>query len=272
MTIWILIQTTLVVAFGLSIIMAMAWAARRQTGNSGWVDVFWTFGLGIVALVSALVVLPGVDGWTWRQFVVAGLIALWSLRLGGHIAQRNLAIADDPRYAALTNEWRAQASSRMFWLLQKQALVTIPLALSVFLAAQNPAAEFRLQDLLAIVVALIAIAGEGFADRQLQQFKSRSAATNGVCDYGLWRWSRHPNYFFEWLGWLVYPLFAIDLSGAYPWGWLALVGPVCMYWLLRYVSGIPPLEKHLLQSRGAAYRAYQARTSAFFPFPAKSAG
>ena len=70
------------------------------------------------------------------------------------------------------------------------------------------------------------------------------------------------------MGWLAYPLFAIDLSGSYPWGWLALSGPACMYWLLRHVSGIPPLEEHLIKSRGAAYRAYQERTSAFFPLPA----
>lgn len=272
MTIWILMQATLVVAVSLSIIMALAWVVRRQTGNSGWVDAVWTAGLGIVGFASALIVLPGADGWTLRQLIVASLIALWSLRLGVHIAQRNLVNDDDPRYAALAREWGAEASTRMFWLLQKQALVTIPLALSVFLAAQNPVLELRLQNVLALLIAVIAIIGEGIADRQLQHFKSRSPATNGICDYGLWRWSRHPNYFFEWLGWLAYPLFAIDLSGSHPWGWLALGGPVCMYWLLRHVSGIPPLEKHLLQSRGTAYRVYQARTNAFFPFPAKSAG
>jgi steroid 5-alpha reductase family enzyme len=272
MTIWIFSQATLAIAIYLSIIVAVAWAVRRQTNNSGWVDAVWTFGLGIVGLASALIVLPGSEDWTSRQIIVAILIALWSLRLGAHIAQRNLVIEDDPRYAALAKEWGTEASQRMFWLLQKQALVTIPLALSVFLAAHNPVSELRLQDTLAILIAVIAIIGEGIADRQLRQFKSRSDAASGVCDKGLWGWSRHPNYFFEWFGWLAYPIFAIDLSGAYPWGWLALAGPLCMYLLLRHVSGIPPLEKHLIQSRGDAYRAYQNRTSAFFPLPAKSPG
>ncbi len=272
MTIWIFIKAALAIAICLSMIMALAWAVRRQTNNSGWVDAVWTFGMGIVGLASALIVLPGAEDWTSRQIIVAILIALWSLRLGAHIAQRNLEIEDDPRYAALAKEWGAEASQRMFWLLQKQALVTIPLALSVFLAAQNPVSGLRLQDALAILVALMAIIGEGISDRQLRQFKSRSDTASGVCDQGLWRWSRHPNYFFEWLGWLAYPIFAIDLSGTYPWGWLALAGPLCMYWLLRHVSGIPLLEKHLIQSRGDAYHAYQNRTSAFFPLPAKSLG
>jgi steroid 5-alpha reductase family enzyme len=272
MTIWILAQATLSLAISLSIIMSVAWVVRRQTQNSGWVDAVWTFGLGLVGLISALVVLPGADGWSLRQWIVASLIVFWSIRLGVYITQRNLMIEDDPRYAALAQEWGARASIGMFWLLQKQALVTIPLALSVFLAAHNPVQGLRFQDLLAIFVAVTAIVGEGVADRQLRHFKTAASNTNGVCDRGLWAWSRHPNYFFEWLGWLAYPLFAIDLSGGYPLGWLALAGPVCMYWLLRHVSGIPPLEQHLMQSRGAAYRSYQARTSAFFPLPFKFPG
>jgi steroid 5-alpha reductase family enzyme len=88
-----------------------------------------------------------------------------------------------------------------------------------------------------------------------------------VCDAGLWSWSRHPNYFFQWLGWLAYPLIAFDPFGGYPLGWLTVVGPICMYWLLVHVSGIPLLEQHMMRSRGDVFRAYQARTSAFFLRP-----
>jgi steroid 5-alpha reductase family enzyme len=79
--------------------------------------------------------------------------------------------------------------------------------------------------------------------------------------------SRHPNYFFEWLCWLAYPLIAINLSGYNPLGWLTLAAPACMYWVLVHVSGIPPLEEHMLRSRGAQFRALQARTRPFFPLP-----
>jgi steroid 5-alpha reductase family enzyme len=160
----------------------------------------------------------------------------------------------------------------MFWLLQKQALVTIPLALSVLLAAHNPATGLRVQDWLAVAVLITAITGEATADWQLRRFRSVSTNHGRVCEVGLWRWSRHPNYLFEWLGWLAYPLLAIDLSGEFALGWLAIAGPVCMYWLLANVSGVPPLEEHMLRSRGEAYRAYQARTSVFFPAPPRAEG
>jgi steroid 5-alpha reductase family enzyme len=116
-------------------------------------------------------------------------------------------------------------------------------------------------------VLFIAIAGEAIADRQLRKFRAGPAHRDGVCDVGLWAWSRHPNYFFEWLGWVAYPLFAIDPGGDYWWGWLAILAPVFMYQVLVHLSGIPPLEQHMLRSRGEAFQKYQARVSAFFPFP-----
>lgn len=253
-------------SIALSIIMAGAWIVQQKTRNSGWVDTIWTFGLGFVCVIAVLAPV-GLSEAGFRQLLVAALVALWSLRLGFHIANRSAGLSDDPRYAELIKQWAADASQQMFWLLQKQALVTIPLAASVLLAAHNPAAELRPQDWLGVTVLLLAIAGGAVADRQLRRFRATSANRGKVCDTGLWRWSRHPNYFFEWLGWVSFPLIAIDLAGEYPLGWLAIAGPVCIYWLLRYVSGVPPLEEHMLRSRGDAYRRYQARTSEFFPMP-----
>ena len=108
----------------------------------------------------------------------------------------------------------------MFWFLQSQAAVGIILALSIVLAAQNPNPNLRLQDLIGLVILLAAIVGEAIADRQLRAFKSDLANRNAVCDVGLWRWSRHPNYFFEWLLWLAYPIIGIDFAGHNPAGWL----------------------------------------------------
>jgi steroid 5-alpha reductase family enzyme len=116
---------------------------------------------------------------------------------------------------------------------------------------------------------VIAIVGEAIADRQLATFRADPKNRGQVCDVGLWGMSRHPNYFFEWFGWLAYPAIAIDL-GSYPWGWIALCGPALMYWLLVYASGIPPLEAHMLRSRGAAFRAYQDRVNAFWPGPPRA--
>jgi steroid 5-alpha reductase family enzyme len=89
-----------------------------------------------------------------------------------------------------------------------------------------------------------------------------------VCDDGLWRWSRHPNYFFQWFGWLAYPVIAI--APGYPLGFAALLAPLFMFWILNYVTGVPPLEAQMARSRGDVWHAYQARTSRFFPLPPKA--
>lgn len=92
-----------------------------------------------------------------------------------------------------------------------------------------------------------------------------SANRDKVCDVGFWALSRHPNYFFQWLGWVGYAVVAIGPAGDWGWGWLALAGPALMYWLLVHVSGIPPLEAHMMRSRGAAFTAYAKRVNAFWP-------
>jgi len=258
------------IAIALCVIMAGAWLVQQRTGNSGWVDTIWTFGLGATGLAAALFPLDG-GGLSARQAVTAAFILCWSLRLGLHIAQRSKGITDDPRYAEMARGWGAEAPRRMFWLLQKQAWVTIPLALAIFLAAHDPAPGLRWQDIAAVVVLIVALGGEALADHQLHRFAKNPANKGKVCNVGLWSWSRHPNYFFEWFGWLGYPLLAIDGGSGYGWGYVALLAPACMYWLLVYVSGIPPLEQHMLRSRGEAFRAYQRRTSAFFPLPPAAA-
>jgi steroid 5-alpha reductase family enzyme len=251
----------------LSAVMAGAWLIWLRTRNSGWVDTIWTFGLGFIGALGALLPSAISGQVTQRQAVVVVLIVLWSARLGLHIARRTAGIVDDPRYAKLIGDWGSGANRQMFRLLQKQALVSIPLALSMLLAAFNPVPGLRLQDWIGVTVLLVGIGGEAWSDLQLRRFRAVPANRNRICDQGLWGWSRHPNYFFEWLGWLAYPLFAIDLGGGNFWGFAALGGPLCMYVLLVHVSGIPPLEAHMLERRHGEFRAYQSRTNAFFPAP-----
>jgi steroid 5-alpha reductase family enzyme len=264
------IAALIAISGALSAIMTAAWLIQQRTGNSGWVDTVWTFGLGLTGAVSALIPVAG-EGIQVRQILVAVFAIIWAMRLGAHIGMRTAKITDDPRYANLIKGWGNDAPRRMFWLMQKQAFVSIPLAFSMFLAAHRVAPELTRRDGFAILVMVIAVVGEGLADWQLRRFKSDAANKGGVNDRGLWRWSRHPNYFFETFGWLAYPLLAIDLTGQYPYGWMALAGPACMYWLLVYVSGIPPLEEHMLRTRPEKFRAYQRRTNAFFLGPPKEA-
>jgi len=252
------------IALSLSILMAVAWAVQQRTGNSGWVDTIWTFSLGFVGAGSALWPLDGAPV-TERQWLIAMLVVVWSLRLGVHIAVRTAKITDDPRYAAFAKEWGANSPRRMFVFLQNQGLGSVPLAFSIFVAAHVPSPALRLQDYLGALILLAGIAGEALADAQLKRFRTNATNKGRVCDSGLWRWSRHPNYFFEWFGWLAYPVIAI--TPGYSWGFAALLAPIFMYWILVHVTGIPPLEQQMLRSRGERYRAYQARTSMFFPLP-----
>jgi steroid 5-alpha reductase family enzyme len=260
----VIITAYCVAAF--SLIMALAWWAQRRSGNSGWIDVTWTFGTGGIATIAALVAI--VHPWPqWRQVAVAALVACWCVRLGFHIVIRTHAVADDPRYRQLIVRWGDDAGRQLFWFLQTQAAVGTVLVMAIVLAAHNPDPALRVQDVLGITILIAAITGEAVADWQLRRFGAVPANRHAVCDTGLWAWSRHPNYFFEWLGWLAYPVIAIDLTGHNPYGWLALAAPSLMYWVLVHVSGIPPLEQHMVSSLGEAFRAYQNRTNAFFPWP-----
>jgi steroid 5-alpha reductase family enzyme len=260
----LVLEALLAIALSLSVLMAGAWLVQQRTGNSGWVDTIWTFSLGLVGAASALWPIEGAAP-NARQWLIAVLVTAWSLRLGLHIARRSAGITDDPRYAAFAREWGADSPRKMFVFLQNQALGSIPLAFAIFVAARFPAATLRTQDYLGALILLAGITGEAVADAQLKGFRGRAANKGRVCDVGLWRWSRHPNYFFEWFGWLAYPVIAV--SPAYPFGWAALLAPLFMYWILVHVTGIPPLEQQMLRSRGERYRDYQARTSMFFPLP-----
>ena len=254
---------------GLSLILTVAWAVQERTGNSGWVDVIWTYALGLMGALVAL--WPLVGAVSGRQILVALAILLWSLRLGTHVARRNLKLDDEPRYRKLKADWGAEAQSRMFWFLQLQASAAFLLSLALLAAAHAPRPGLDWRDWLGFALVIGSVVGESVSDAQLKAFAKDPANRGGVCDTGLWRYSRHPNYFFETLGWVGYVVIAADFSGAYPWGWAALIGPAYMYYLLVYVSGVPPLEDHMMRTRPEAFEAYKARTNMFFPGPSRTA-
>jgi steroid 5-alpha reductase family enzyme len=143
------------------------------------------------------------------------------------------------------------------------------LAVSLALAAHRPDVAPDLRDMAGVALFALALVGEAVADRQLSRFAKDPRNRGRVCEVGLWAWSRHPNYFCEWLVWVAFALIAFDPG--WPWSWIALAAPILMYVLLVHVSGVPPLEAHMLRSRGGAFRAYQARVNAFFPGPPRAA-
>jgi len=246
--------------------MATAWWLQQRTDISSWIDFGWTVSVGFVGVGAAM--LPLNPAWPdVRQLVVAAWMICWSLRLASHLLRRARRGHDDPRYAELSRQWGDDAKRRMFWFAQAQAVAALPLVLAALLAAHRPGLWPGWLDVLGSITLGAGLVGAAVSDRQLSEFASLPAHRGKVCDQGLWRWSRHPNYFFEWLGWMGLAITASDPGGEYPAGWLAILAPIAMYWLLVHVSGIPPLEAHMAQTRGDVWKSYCFRTSAFFPWP-----
>jgi steroid 5-alpha reductase family enzyme len=254
----------LAAALLLSAIMTFAWGVRLRIGQSGWIDAFWSAGSGLAAIFLALAPFHDLQP---RQWLCAILAGAWSFRLAGHIVARTAKAAkDDPRYAALVASWGAAWKGRLLFFLQIQAICGFGLAVAVWAAAHAPRPALGWQDWLGVGILALSVLGEGAADAQLRAYGRKHHG--GVANVGLWRWSRHPNYFFEWFGWWAYV--AIAVTPGYWQGWLTLIGPAMMYWLLVHASGIPHLEAHMERSRGEAWRAYKKRTSPFFPMPPRT--
>jgi steroid 5-alpha reductase family enzyme len=151
----------------------------------------------------------------------------------------------------------------MATFFQQQAASVVVLGVPFLLIATNPRPGLAPLEWAALALWCVAVLGEALADAQLAAFKRAPGSRGQVCRRGLWRYSRHPNYFFEWLIWMSYGLFAL----AAPWGWLGLIAPAAILYLLLRVTGIPLTEQQTVLSKGAAYVRYQKSTNAFFPWP-----
>ena len=184
-----LVSLAAVMGIALSAIMAAAWQIQRSTGHTGWIDVCWTFGTGSVAALGSLAPLSD-NQYPARQIMVAALIAIWSLRLGGHILVRTRQVGDDPRYRNLIRQWGSNADLRMFLQLQSQAAVGLILAMSVALAAHNMRPYLGVADFVGATLLMAALAGEALSDWQLRRFKSDPGNRGRICEAGLWGLSR----------------------------------------------------------------------------------
>ncbi len=239
---------------------ALLYLACRWLDNYGFVDVAWSYAFAPVAVFYAW----SGDGWYLRRFMIAGLAVLWSVRLGSHLLKRVAGHhpVEDSRYVQMRRDWADRFHPKMFGFFQLQAVTVALLSVPFLLPVCNPTPAFHVLELAGVTLWFAALFGESVADAQLAAFRRDPANRGRVCDAGLWRYSRHPNYFFEWLVWVGYFVFAL----ASPWGWVAGIGPASILFLLLRVSGIPLNEEAALRSKGDAYRRYQQATSAFVPW------
>ena len=251
----------LIATVALSIVFTLVWWRQLHTKNAGMVDPVWSYSLGALAVWYGV----AATGNEEARAVTAILGGLWGFRLGTHLFLRNTGKPEDGRYKRFRDQWGAKADFNMFWFFQMQVVLAVLLSIGFLVVCYRPD-PIPLPALIAgIALMALSVIGEGVADAQLEAFKKNPANRGRVCRNGIWRYSRHPNYFFECLHWPVYLILAI---GA-PWFFLTLIPPLVMWFLLLKVSGIPMTEAQTAKSR-PEYAEYIATTSAFIPWPPKS--
>lgn len=243
--------------------MVVLWLVQLRTRNAGIVDVAWAALTGSLGVYFALATSTA----GWLRWLAGGMIAAWSLRLTIHLARRVLGAPEEGRYQTLRKNWRQAANRRFFWFFQGQALAAVGLATSVLAVAVALTPPPPWLVAVGVVLWVVGVGGVALADAQLSRFKRRPESQKNTCREGLWQYSRHPNYFFEWLHWCAYIPLA---TGSLLW-WAPISVSAALLYLLLFVTGIPPTEAQALASRGEDYRDYQRTTSKFVPwFPSNS--
>ena len=255
-----LLQQLLIAWAGIFTVINLTFGFSEKIRNAGIIDVLWGFSFGVLAIFFAL----SGEGADARRKALAIVTCLWSIRLGFHLLVRfkKHFPVEDKRYAQLRDKWRENATLKMLGIFHWQGLLIMVFAVIFAVPAWNNSPHLSTLEWAGMGVVVISIFGEAIADWQLTQFKTRCQPKE-VCRVGLWNYSRHPNYFFQWLAWVGFFLFACGTTN----GWMTIYCPLLMLFLLLKVFGVPANEKQNLLSKGMAYEDYQRTTSCFIPLP-----
>ena len=255
-------NTNLLIHVALAALFAMflGFLYQAKYKNAGIVDAIWAFGIMAASIYFAI----NTNGSKEIRILIALLSGIWFLRLGLHIFLRMLSEPEDGRYAHVRGLYGARTNWFHAPFFTFQAGLIVLFSAPMWFVAHHPTPP-TIGMISATIIVAIAFIGEHQADHQLHLFRSDPDNKGKTCREGLWKYSRHPNYFFEWLHWFAYPILAIGMPHGY-WLWLA---PICMFLFLWFITGIPFTEQQALKSRGDDYRDYQKTTSAFFPMPPK---
>ena len=248
----------------MALFMVLLWAVQLTIKNASVGDVGFCFGLIAVVVWYA----TQLSGEPQRKWLVGLMVCCYAGRLGSYILfNRVIGKPEDPRYRLLRQQWGRWESIAVFGYFHLQALAVAAFSLPFLVLIHNPLPPFGIWELLGFLLWIAAISGEALADWQLARFRSDPSTRGQVCREGLWYYSRHPNYFFEWLHWWAYVVMAFGVPG-WPLAW---IGPVAMGWALLKVTGIPLAEEQAVKNRGEEYRDYQRTTNKFFPWRPGSA-
>ncbi len=243
------------------IFMTAIWLVSVLIKNSSIVDIFWGAGF-VVAAIAYFALTP--DGYIIRKGLLTGLVAIWGLRLSVHIGVRNMGHGEDFRY----QKWRDQHGTSYWWVsffrvyvLQGVIMWLVSAPLLAAMIHSNPS-SITVFDMIGVVVWAIGFYFEAVGDWQLMRFKSNPENKGKLLTTGVWAWSRHPNYFGDACQWWGFWLIAVSIPG----GWLTILSPLLMTYLLVRVSGVALLERSLRKSK-PGYETYVANTPAFVPRP-----
>ncbi len=243
--------------------MLVGWLISVALKDASIVDILWGAGFVVVVWVAFAVG----DGYDGRKWLITILASLWGLRLSIYLFWRNHGKGEDYRYQAMRRHWGPRfpiISLFTVFGLQGVLMYVISMPLQVAQLSGTPG-ELTLLDFLGTAIFAIGLAFESIGDFQLARFKADPANAGKVMDRGLWRYTRHPNYFGDAIVW--WGLFIVAI--AEPWNLLVIFSPIIMTVLLTRVSGVPLLEKSLSKRR-EGYDEYIRRTSSFIPMPPKS--
>lgn len=250
------LQSLLIVCF----VMTLSWFWATKIKNYSIVDAIWAFNF----LLIAVLIFFRADGHMLRKSVTCALASLWSFRLGWYLGRRIFSHLheEEGRYQQLRKDWAENIHLKFFLFFQAQALSNVWLSFPFFIISLNPDPEIKWNEWLGAGIWFLSVVGEAVADAQLFQFKKDVRNKGKVCENGLWYYSRHPNYFFQFMMWVGVLFFALSS----PYGWLAVISPLSIAYLLFKVTGIPLTEEQSLRSKGKAYEKYQRTTSPFIPW------
>lgn len=238
----------------------IAWLWQMHTKNTDIVDITWA----LLIVVCGLVYVWMATGNHFHRYIVLLIPIAWYARLAWHLIDRYQVEHEDGRYQQLRAHWSDNTQAKLFIFFLFQALLAFAFSYPVYIIA-SANHSLDIFDGLGIAVAAISLIGVTLSDYQLRQFKRSKDSKGKVCNIGLWRYSRHPNYFFEWTHWFAYPLIGWHAEQ----GWLLFVYPILMLLFLLKLTGIPFNEEQNIRSKGDAYREYQKQTNKFFLGPRK---
>lgn len=236
----------------LMLLFGIGWLYSFQKKTFAWLDFIWSISFLLTIFIGLSTQLNA------ATITLGSMYLLWSLRLSTHLFKRIIKHGEDKRYIDLKRKWKVWYGLYFLLLFQAEAVLTSVLSWPLFLSYQS---SLETIHFIAIGVFAIAIIGEMTADYQLKKFLEKNSR-NEVCNVGLWKYSRHPNYFFEWLVWVSFAIFSLSSQQIWP----GLIPAIIMFLFLTKITGIPPAEESSLKSKGEKYMEYQRKTNAFFPW------